>query len=509
MAIRRTYAKTAAFSFILTIVGFVINIVYGRIIADILPESDMGTIAALVTLATVIEGIAIFGITYTITQKTSSSIGRSEVEVAKGILAKGLIIFYATSIPFSVILTLLCFFVLSSFFFYNLFIWSGLLIPYIVLLILLRSESTAMDCMVETDKSVVFTNLRRYLSWGLSLGFLFFLMNFVGIIYGWLLSTSLFVIIGIFLVSKYFSGVNLRDGLPSGTYLTFGLLIFAASVVRLIGRYFDQLFILALLTPEDLAQYFLVARITGSLFEFSVSLIAGIIAILSVLVGASLNRMYNAHSAVMRFVLVISAPLYLTVAAFGEALTTLFLGPRYIGSGILLSILAIAGFFDLIVVLLLMGRQASGRTKIIPLTWASLLIFKFLLVTILAAFGLIGISFGVLLSQILLALILSLYLRKEISLGVFWLKLSIPMIIVLALGLSSTLLGLNAILAVTLAVFSGLIAIFVVLRLRILPTNDIIIIRSVISPKLKWIVDLIIRIGGYPRKEFSTLKDDC
>ncbi|MFX0080026.1 MAG: hypothetical protein ACFE8O_12390, partial [Candidatus Hermodarchaeota archaeon] len=250
MAIRRTYARTAAFSFLLTIVGFVINIIYGRIIADVLFESEMGIIAALATLAAVIEGIAIFGITYTITQKTSSSIGKGESQTAKGILAKGLIVYYAVSIPLSTVLLYLSFFVLNTYFFSNLFMWSGLLITYIILQLLLRSESDSMNSMVETDRAVVFSNLRRYLSWGLSLGLLFFLMNFVGIIYGWILSTTIFVIIGIFLIAKYFVGARLSDGLPTTTYLMFGLSIFGASVVRILGRYFDQLYVLALLTPE-------------------------------------------------------------------------------------------------------------------------------------------------------------------------------------------------------------------------------------------------------------------
>jgi O-antigen/teichoic acid export membrane protein len=477
-------------------------------LADILLVSEMGTIAALVTLAAVIEGIAIFGITYTITQKTSSSIGKGEVDAAKGILAKGLIVFYAVSIPLSIVLTYLSFFVLENFFFYNLFMWSGLLIPYIVLQLLLRSEANAMNSMVETDKSVVFTNIRRYLSWGLSLGFLFFLVSFVGVIYGWILSTAIFVIIGIFLIAKYFNGARLSDGLPTATYLTFGLSVFGASLVRLMGRYFDQLFVLALMAPEELAQYFLVVRITGSLYDFAISLVAGIVAILSVLVGVSLARMQNAHSAIIRFVLVISAPIYLAVAAFGEPLATLFLGPNYIGSGILLSILAIATFFDLIIVLLLLGRQAAGRTRIIPLTWAGLVVFKFLLVTMLAGFGLVGISIGVLLSELLVALITTLYLRKEISLELFWIKLFIPMVIVLAVGISSALLGLDLILAVILSVISVLIAVFTALRLRILPTRDITIIRSVISPKLKWILDLIIRIGGYPRQDLSATNEN-
>lgn len=507
MAIRRTYARTAAFSFLLTIVGFVINVIYGRILADVLFESEMGIIAALATLAAVIEGIAIFGITYTITQKTSSSIGKGESQAAKGILAKGLIVYYAVSIPLSIVLLYLSFFVLNTFFFSNLFMWSGLLITYIILQLLLRSESDSMNSMVETDRAVVFSNLRRYLSWGLSLGLLFFLMNFVGVIYGWILSTTIFVIIGIFLITKYFVGARLRDGLPTATYLTFGLSIFGASVVRILGRYFDQLYVLALLTPEALAQYFLVVRITGGLFDFAVSLIAGIIAILSVLMGVSLTRMQNAHIAVIRFVLVISAPIYLAVAAFGEPLALLFLGPRYLGSGVLLSILAIASFFDLIVLLLLLGRQAAGRTRILPVTWGSLVVFKLILVTLLAGYGLIGVSLGVLLSELLLALIVSLYLRKEISLGLFWAKLFIPMLIVLAVGLTSALLGLNLIFAVILSILSVVIAVFVALRLRILPTSDITIIRSVISPKLKWILDLIIRIGGYPSQDFDTTNE--
>jgi O-antigen/teichoic acid export membrane protein len=463
----------------------------------------MAIIAALVTLATVIEGIAIFGITYTITQKTSSSIGQGDTDAAKSVLVKGLIIYYAVSIPFAIFLTLLSIFVLANLFFTNLFMWSGLLITYIILLLLLRSESNAMNSMVETDKAVVFTNLRRYLSWGLSLGLLFFLMSFVGVIYGWIYSVFIFVVIGIFLIARYFTGAQLSNGLPTSTYLTFGLSVFGASVIRLIGRYFDQLYVLALMAPEELAQYFLVVRITGGLYDFAISLIAGIVAILSMLVGISLTRMRNAHEAVMRFVLVISAPIYLAVAAFGEPLALLFLGPRYLGSGILLSILAIASFFDLIIILLLIGRQASGRLRIIPITWASLLVFKLILITALAGFGLIGIALGVLFSQVLLVVLVSLYLRREISLGWFWAKLFIPMLIVIAIGLVSIFTGVDVLLAVILSLFSVFTAVIVALRLRILPARDINIIRSVLSPKLKWMLDIIIRIGGYPQDSVS------
>ncbi|MFX1318092.1 MAG: hypothetical protein ACFE9D_05055 [Promethearchaeota archaeon] len=508
MAIRRTYARTAAFSFFLTIVGFIINIFYGRILADVLLESEMATIAALVTLSTVIEGVAIFGITYTITQKTSSSIGKGETDAAKGILAKGLIVFYTVSIPLSLVLTFMSFFVLNTFFFVNLFMWSGLLVTYIILQLLLRSESDSLNSMVETDRAVVFSNLRRYLSWGLSLGLLFLLMSFVGIIFGWILSTAIFVVIGVVLITKYFSGARLTDGLPTATYLTFGLSIFGASVIRLLGRYFDQLYVLALLTPEELAQYFLVVRITGGLYDFAVSLIAGIVAILSMLVGISLTRMHNAHTAVLRFVLVISAPIYLAVAAFGEPLALLFIGPRYLGSGPLLTILAIASFFDLIIILLLLGRQAAGKPRIVPFMWGGLLAFKLIFVTLLAGFGLIGVAFAVLLSELLLAFIVGIYLRKEVSLGLFWIKLFIPMLIVLAMGIASTLLGFDIILSVILSVVSVFAAVFAALRLRVLPSNDIIIIRSVISPKLKWIVDLIVRIGGYPREDIDIIASD-
>jgi O-antigen/teichoic acid export membrane protein len=507
MAIRRTYARTAALSTILTNLGFIINLIYGRILADTIHPANMGTIAAIATLASLIEGIAVFGITYTITQKTSSTLGKGDVDKAKGILAKGLLVFYAVSIPLSIVLCLSTLLILYLFFFYNLFFWGGLLLLYIILLIVMRSESESMSSMAETDNTVVFTNLRRYLSWFLSLFLLFALLSFIGVIYGWILSLVIFVIIGSVVVARYVRGAKIRIGLPVATYLTFGIPIFLASVIRLFGRYIDQLYVLALMAPEELAQYFFVVRITGALTDFSLSLVAGVFALLALLVGISMERMQQAHGAVLRFVLVISTPLFIAVAAFGEPIALLFLGVNYPGSGILLSILAIAAFFDLILSLLMIGRRAAGNIKIIPITWGGLLAIKLILVLLLASLGLVGITIAVFLSELITATILYLYLMKEIHVGKFWIKLFIPMIIVIVIGLGSTLLGLDVILALILCIFSVVISVFVGLRFRVLSSGDIGIIRSVVSPKLKWVIDLIIRIGGYPAEDFNNTKE--
>ncbi len=506
MAIRRTYAKTAVLSTILTNLGFIINLVYGRIIADTIPQADMGIIAAIATLATIIEGIAVFGITYTITQKTSSTVGKGEVDKAKGILAKGLLVFYAVTIPLSIILCLSTLFILYFFFFYNLFFWGGLLFLYILLLLVMRSESESMSSMAETDNTVVFTNLRRYLSWFLSLLFLFLLLSFVGVIFGWVLSLAIFIVMGSFVVARYVRGAKIRNGLPVRTYLTFGIPIFVAAVIRLFGRYIDQLYVLALMTSEELARYFLVVRLTGALTDFSLSLVAGVFALLAVLVGTSLERMQQAHGAVLRFVLVISTPLFLAVAAFGEPLALLFIGPNYVGSGILLSILAIAAFFDLIIVLLIIGRQAAGSPRIVPVTWVGLLGIKLVFVFLLAGFGLMGIALAVLISESFTALVTYVYMRKEIQVGKFWVKLFFPMIIVLAIGFASTLLGLDVILAVILCIVSVIFTIFIGLRLRVLSIDDMSIIQSVVSPKFKWVMEIILRIGGYPREDVPASK---
>ena len=258
------------------------------------------------------------------------------------------------------------------------------------------------------------------------------------------------------------------------------------------------------MTQEELARYFLVVRITGALFDFAISLISGIVALLAVLVGISLTRMQNAHLAVIRFVLVISAPIFIAVAAFGEPLATLFMGPQYLGSGILLSILTLAIFFDLIIILLLIGRQAGGQTRVIPLVWAGLLAMKIILVFFLSAYGLFGISIAVLTSELLTSLIVYTYLRKEISLGMFWIKLFFPMLLVLAIGIVVNILALDVVLAVIISVLSVLLSVFVGLRIRVLTAEDIVVIRSVGSPKLKWIIDMITRIGGYPLKDSNT-----
>jgi O-antigen/teichoic acid export membrane protein len=358
-----------------------------------------------------------------------------------------------------------------------------------------------MSSMAETDNTVVFTNLRRYLSWFLSLFLLFLLLSFVGIIFGWILSLAIFIIMGSFVVARYVRGVKIRDGLPVSTYLTFGLPIFVAAVIRLFGRYIDQLYVLAIMTPEELARYFLVVRLSGALTDFSLSLVAGVFALLAVLVGTSLERMQQAHSAVLRFVLVISTPLFLAVAAFGEPLALLFIGPNYIGSGILLSILAIGAFFDLIIVLLVIGRQAAGSPRIVPVTWFGLLGIKLVFVFLLAGLGLMGIAIAVLISESFTAIVTYVYMRKEIQVGKFWVKLLIPMTIVLAIGLTSTLLGLDVILAVILCIVSVIFTIFLGLRLRVLSTADMEIIRSVVSPKFKWVMNIILRIGGYPRED--------
>ena len=112
-----------------------------------------------------------------------------------------------------------------------------------------------------------------------------------------------------------------------------------------------------------------------------------------------------------------------------------------------------------------------------------------------------GIAIAVLISESFTAVVTYFYIRKEIQVGKFWSKLFIPMIIVLAIGLASTLLGLDLILAVILCIVSVIFTIFVGLRLRVLSTADMSIIQSVVSPKFKWVMELILRIGGYPRED--------
>ena len=163
--------------------------------------------------------------------------------------------------------------------------------------------------------------------------------------------------------------------------------------------------------------------------------------------------------------------------------------------------LAIAAFFDLIIVLLVIGRQAAGSPKIVPFTWLGLLGLKLVFVFLLAGFGLMGIAIAVLISESFTAVVTYFYIQKEIQVGKFWIKLFIPMIIVLAIGLASTLLGLDLILAVILCIVSVIFTIFVGLRLRVLSTADMSIIQSVVSPKFKWVMELILRIGGYPRED--------
>jgi O-antigen/teichoic acid export membrane protein len=492
MTIRRKYAKTALFSTILTNVGFIINMVYGRILADAIPPSDMGIIAALNTLASLILVLSYFGILYTINQKTAFSIGKNEVANARAILKKGVLVFYAVSFAICIVTS---YFLL---FLSGLLVWMGFFTIFLIFMLVIRSQSTIMNGMVDTDRAVVFTNLQRWSQWGLSLFLLFFLGSFVGVIFGWIGAVILFAIIGAILAVNYFKGREIGSALPLKTYLTFGLPLYISSVISHLGSQIDRLYVLVFMTSEELARYFLIARITSALNEFSLSWITGVVALLAVLQGINLLRMQKAHSAIVRFVLLITTPLFIAIAVFGEPIAILLIGTNYLGSGIFMSILAVAYFFNMILTIILLGRRAQGTIRILPVVWTYLLILKLGLSFLLAGFGLLGISFATLISSIVVTLGTYLYLRKEIRLGWYWLKLSLFFLVIFGAGFVSVFLSFDIILSLVTCIIAVILSLFLSLRLRILTVEDVNIARSVLSRRLVRVFNLILRIGGYP-----------
>jgi len=505
MAIRRKYARTAFLSTVLTNAGFIMSFIYGRILADTLPPSDMGIVAALSTTTRLILGVSTFGILYTITQKASSMEGKGGAITSRSIMAKGLCVFYAVGLPFSVVL------IYFSLLALDLAAWIGLMCLYMILLLFLLSQRTSMNSMVETDKAVVFSGLRQWTQWGMSLGLaflVFFILGlpaFIGVIYGWVISAGLFVIIGFILIAKHLRDAKIESGLPISTYLTFGLPVFGAYVLRLMGQQIDKIYVMTLMTREELAQYFLVARIAGALNDFASSLTTGLVALLAVLFGISITRMQRAHAAVVRFILVISTPLYIAVAAFSDPVAALLLGPQYPNAGIYLSLLSLAYYFELVITIILIGRRASGATRIVPVIWSSLLALKFTLCFILGGYGLLGVAIAVLFSNVVLATLAYTYLRKEISLGTFWIKMAIPMLIILGLGFIAS--NLDIILSIAVCLGGVALSLFISLRLRVLTIQDMRIIRSVMSRKTVWLVDYIAKIGGYPLSELENERE--
>jgi len=78
MAIRRKYARTAFLSTLLTNAGFIVSFIYGRILADTPPPSDMRIVAALSTTTRLILGVSTFGILYTIPKRCPPWRGKEE-----------------------------------------------------------------------------------------------------------------------------------------------------------------------------------------------------------------------------------------------------------------------------------------------------------------------------------------------------------------------------------------------------------------------------------------------
>jgi O-antigen/teichoic acid export membrane protein len=510
MGLRAKYARTAVLSTVLTNLGFIMNLLYGKVLAVLIPIAQMDIIGILNTLTTLILGASSFGILYTITQK-APSIGKGDPNKARHIIWRGSLTYYVVSIPFSFILL---FFSLWS---QNLLIFLIPMVLFIMLSMLRRSQRIAMDGMLETEKGVLFTGLYSWAQWGCSLGILLLFLHwnisdfYVGIIYGWVTSNIFFAIIGIALVQKYFRGAKASLGLPIITYLSFGLPVFGAYVIQLLGQQIDKLFLMALnalgVIPIGVfANYFFAARISSSLNEFAMSFTRGLVALLALLFGMNLQRMQNAHSAVIRFILLISTPLYLAVAAFGEVFIVLLIDPtKYAGIQIFLPFLTFAYFFELVITVLLLGRQASGQRRLIPVIWGVLILLK---LGLLIPFGqdLLTISIIVLIANFLLAIVVSIYLRKELQLGYFWVKLSIPIIIMLIAGFFGILIVfldplIDILFSLGLCFLFLFFAIFISLRLRLLTLRDMGIIRSVMPKKLHWIVNLLARIGGYPLEE--------
>ncbi|MFX0168067.1 MAG: hypothetical protein ACFE89_01815 [Candidatus Hodarchaeota archaeon] len=501
MGIRSKYARTALLSTILSNAGFVINLIYGKILAVVITNLDeVGIIAALNTVATLVLGLSTLGILYTVTQKAAASQGKGDDKTARSIIWKGSLIYYVTSLPLGAVLLFV--FLITQ----NLLIWFIPMAIFLLLGLVMSSQRTAMNSMVEPDKGVVFSGFYRWTQWGLSLGlmYLFIFLSvpyfFIGIIYGWVVSTILFSIIGYLLTSKYVKDVDRKLSPSSMVYLSFGLPVFGAYVVRLVGQQIDKLFIMyttGLIDPSILANYFFAARIGSALNEFSFSLTAGLVALLGVLFGISKIRMQRAHAAVLRFLLVITIPFYTAIAAFGEPIIILLLDPKYFGIRTFLPFLTFAFLFELIIVVLLMGRRATGEQRIIPIVWGGLLAVKLGLL-VFVGFDLLGIAMTILFSNLVFAIILGFYLRKEVKLGWFWIKLVVPILIVLIAGMLSFWFSLDVIASLLVCLIAIFISVFLSLRLRLLSIEDINIIRSVMPSRMVRYVNLIVKIGGYP-----------
>jgi O-antigen/teichoic acid export membrane protein len=501
MGLRSKYAKTALLSTILTYAGFVFNLIYGKILAVVITDvNQMGIIAALNTVATLVLGLSTLGILYTITQKASKSHGAGDNQTARSIIWKGTLVYYVSSLPLAAIL------VLGFLMTLNLLVWFIPMVIFLLSGLIMSSQRTAMNSMVEPDKGVVFSGFYRWSQWGLSLGlmYLFIFLSlpdfFVGIIYGWVVSTVVFCLIGFLLTSKYMRSVDRKLSPQTTLFLTFGLPVFGAYVLRLIGQQIDKLFIMyttGLVDPSILANYFFAVRIASQLNAFSFSLTAGLVALLGVLYGINELRMQRAHAAVLRFLLVITVPFYAAIAAFGEPIIILLLDPRYFGIRTFLPILTFAFLFELIIVVLLMGRRASGERRLIPLIWGGVLGLKVVLLFFFG-FDLLGIASAILISNLVFAFITGFYLRSEVSLGWFWIKLSVPILLVLIAGIISLWLALDVVLSLLVCLIAVFISLFFSLRLRLLSVQDVNIIRSVMPARMVRYVNFIARIGGYP-----------
>jgi len=482
------------------IASTVIGVLGYAFMARVITQEEMGIVAGVTLLHSLIQVLVDFGLNTSIAKFVSENIGR-KIDYAKHVFSA--IVFKLLVVLSASLLTIFFSTAVSQAFFGTVY-YAGLLNVVAVDIVLASINSLLNGVLLGSGhlKSIaVFNTASVAARWASIAMFLLKGYGLTGIFYGWITGSLALLAM---LVSSTLRPMGLKRGFTKGSgvlrgMLRFSLPLHAASIVSFLYTWYDKALILAFLPLQQLGVY----NVAYTAFSVLVSIASALGSSLLPYYGVMYGR--EKHEAVSesvrwasKYTMLIVFPLALGLASTSRNVLILFAGRQYESGWLALATLSLFGlvygvspaFSNL---LLIYGRTKTILVITLVSTLLSIGFMPLVLVLNLAGLAVVkGMS-------ILLSFLISLYFIQRI------LRVRVDTSVVFKIFISSTLMGLTVLavqqflqssLFLPLHVLVGIITyVFLIRGMGILTGEDAKLIEEIFGEQFSKYVARIMGIG--------------
>ena len=484
----------------LLILTQLLSLLYFILVIQFLTFEEIAILGKASTVLSISLYIIPFGMFYTVSQMIPSKLSKNDVTGAiriSSLLIKEGLLFSAT-VSSVIVLSLLFFLSVPL-------IYLFLTLASFYLLSIFLFINQLNNAWLNLTKYVTFSYARIILTYLFSISLYFLSRRLESIFIGWIVG----LFIGLpFLYRATFTEIKKKnnainegpsedvEGLNVIAMIMYGLPMYINSIVNMLNLWVDRLLTAVLFTAESFAIYFVMSRVASVFESFISSIRNGLIPILSFLTKEKgKERIRRTYRIVFDYIFLITFGVLIATALYSDVIIRILIGEKYLGGCTILSVLLITILFRVLKHTLISFPAAAKDISAIPKISTVVFIVRLFLIYYLYPLGGLYVAIAMLLSEIINVVLIYIVYRAYLSLSYMVIfKASISMIPVLFF---SFLRFNNAFLDLSILA-SSIVTYFVLSAMvRVIPRDEIKVLKLVKIPLMRQIIYLYAKIGRY------------